>query len=384
MSKKATRNQQCSEKQEVLYLAIELSCSQWKLGFSIGASQRVRERNVAAGKLEKLQAEICAAKKRFGLSAGAAVRSCYEAGRDGFWLHRYLTQAGIENLIVDSSSIEVDRRARRAKSDGLDVQKLVSMLMRYHGGERKLWSVVRVPSVEEEDRRQLHRELKGLKKERTRGINRMRGLLACHGIAVKLGRGSSTEWLEGIRLWDGSKLPEGLKARLQREWEHLQYVGKEILAVEGSRRQALGETEGEKGADAEKVRRLMELRALGVNGAWVLVEEFFGWRKFRNRREVGALAGLTPTPYQSGDTNREQGVSKAGNRHVRGVIVELAWAWLRYQPKSKLARWYNRRFGNGNSRLRKVGIVAVARKLLIDLWRYLEFGVLPEGARLKA
>ena len=139
----------------------------------------------------------------------------------------------------------------------------------------------------------------------------------------------------------------------------------------------------QKGADVEKVKQLVKLRAIGLNGAWVLVEEFFGWRKFKNRRQVGGLAGLTGTPYNSGQTSREQGISKAGNRYVRGVIVELAWAWLRYQPRSKLARWYNRRFGDGSSRLRKVGIVALARRLLIDLWRYLDFGVLPEGARLK-
>jgi transposase len=384
MSKKTTRSGQSTGKDGFLYLAFELSNSTWKLGFSIGLGQRVRERNVPAGQLEKLQTEIGAAKKRFGLFATANVRSCYEAGRDGFWLHRYLTENGIENLIVDSSSIEVNRRARRAKSDRLDVQKLASMLIRYHSGERKVWSVVRVPSVEEEDRRQLHRELKGLKKERTRGINRIRGLLANQGVRVKWGRQDSAGWLEEIRLWDGTGLPSDLKQRLRREWEHLQYVGKQILAVEGERRQALRETKGEKREDAEKVRRLIKLRAVGPNGAWVLVEEFFGWRKFRNRRELGALAGLAPTPYQSGDMSQEQGVSKAGNRYVRGVIVELAWAWLRYQPRSKLARWYNRRFGSGNTRIRKVGIVALARRLLIDLWRYVEFGVLPEGARLKA
>lgn len=222
MSTKTTREQQSTEKQQILYLAFELGNSTWKLGFSIGLGQRVRERNVPAGKLEKLEAEIAAAKKRFGLVAGAKVRSCYEAGREGFWLHRFLTVRGIENLIVDSSSIEVNRRARRAKSDRLDVQKLVSMLIRHYSGERKLWSVVRVPSVEEEDRRQLHRELKGLKKERTRGINRIRGLLCNQGIRVKLGRGGSAEWLERIRLWDGSALSKGLKVRLQREWEHLQ------------------------------------------------------------------------------------------------------------------------------------------------------------------
>jgi transposase len=383
MSTKTTRSCQSTEKTGNLYLAFELSNSTWKLGFSIGLGQRVRERNVPAGELEKLQAEIGAAKRRFGLDAAASVRSCYEAGRDGFWLHRYLVEQGIENLIVDSSSIEVDRRARRAKSDRLDVQKLVSMLIRHHSGEPKMWSVVRVPSVEEEDRRQLHRELKGLKKERTRGINRIRGLLASQGVRVTLRQGAPADWLEQSRLWDGSELPPGMKDRLRREWEHLQYLGNQISAVEGERRKLLRAAREQKRPDIEQVERLVKLRAIGLNGAWILVEEFFGWRKFKNRREVGGLAGLTGTPYNSGDTTRELGISKAGNRYVRGVVVELAWAWLRYQPRSKLARWYNRRFGNGSSRLRKIGIVALARRLLIDLWRYLESGVVPEGARLK-
>jgi len=384
MTKKTTRRTQSTEKPGILYLAFELSNSTWKLGFSVGLGQRVRERNIKSGDLEKLEAELVGAKKRFGLDATAGVRSCYEAGRDGFWLHRFLTSRGVENLIVDSSSIEVNRRARRAKSDRMDVQKLVSMLMRYHSGERKVWSVVRVPSVEEEDRRQLHRELKGLKKERTRGINRIRGLLANHGVRVKWGRDASGRWMESVRLWDGRRLPAGLQGRLQREWQHLQYLGAEIRAVEATRRKERREAREQKREDIEKVERLMQLRAVGLNGAWILVEELFGWRKFDNRRQVGALVGLTPTPYQSGSTSREQGISKAGNRHVRGVVVELAWAWLRYQPRSKLARWFQRRFGNGNGRVRRIGIVALARRLLIDLWRYLEFGVLPEGARLRA
>lgn len=384
MIKKTTRTQQSTEIDGILYMAFELGNSNWKLGFSIGLGQRVRERNIPAGDMEKLLGEIESAKRRFGLSAASKVRSCYEAGRDGFWLHRYLTSQGIENLIVDSSSIEVNRRARRAKSDRLDVQKLISMLIRHWGGDRKVWSVVRVPSVEEEDHRQLHREQKSWKKERTRAINHIRGLLASQGVRLQMRKGMSADWVEEIRLWDGTGLPVNLKMRLRREWETLQWIGKQILAVEGERRKALREKRDKAGEHIEKIERLMRLRAIGLNGAWVLVEEFFGWRQFNNRREVGGLAGLTGTPYNSGDTNREQGISKAGNRYVRGVMVELAWAWLRYQPRSKLARWYNRRFGKGSSQVRKIGIVALARRLLIDLWRYVEFGVLPEGARIKA
>ena len=384
MKTKTTRSAQFTEKQENLYLAFELSNSTWKLGFSVDPGQPVRERDCPAGDTEKLQKEIEAAKKKFGLSASAEVRSCYEAGRDGFWLHRYLTKNGIENLIVDSSSIEVNRRAKQTKTDRIDVKKLVSMLMRYYSGEKKLWSIVRVPTVEEEDRRHLHRELKGLKKERTRSINRIRGLLANQGVKVKLTQSGSSEWIEQIRLWDGTSLPKGLQTRIKREWTYIRYLNDQILAVEGDRRKELQRPDGEKERDVKQVEQLLSLRAIGINGAWVLVREFFGWRKFKNRREVGGLAGITGTPYSSGESGREQGISKAGNRHVRGIIVELAWAWLRYQPKSKLTCWYQRRFGNGTSRQRRIGIVALARRLLIDLWRYLEFGVLPEGAELKS
>lgn len=383
MTRKTTRRQDSTTKQGDLYLAFELSERTWKLGFTIGLGQRVRERNVRAGDLDKLQKEIRAAKERFGLREKANVRSCYEAGRDGFWIHRHLIRQGIENLIVDSSSIEVNRRARRAKTDKLDVQKLASMLIRYHSGERKLWSIVRVPSVEEEDRRQLHRELSDLKKERTRATNRIKGLLATQGIRITLTPKTSAQILETIRLWDGSRLQECMKSRLQREWQYLQYVSEQILGLERERRRLLRESKDNNREDIKKIQQLMNLRAIGINGSWVLVEEFFGWRKFRNGKEVGSLAGLTPTPYRSGDSDREQGISKAGNRRVRAVIIELAWAWLRFQPESKLTCWYNNRFAGGKRRIRKIGIVAVGRKLLIDLWRYLEFGVLPEGALLK-
>ncbi len=269
---------------------------------------------------------------------------------------------------------------RRAKSDGLDARKLLTMLVRYHAGERKVWSVVRVPTVEEEDRRQLHRELRTLKKERTRTTNRIKGLLANQGIRLEKS-GDVSQRLGRLRLWDGSPLPAGLLARLKREWEHAEFLHGKIVELERERRQEI--REGRSPA-IEKVRQLMLLKAMGPSGSWVYVHEFFGWRRFRNRKEVGAAAGLTPTPYQSGDDSREQGISKAGSRHIRAVAIEMAWCWLRYQPRSKLSLWYQERFGRGGKRARKVGIVAVARKLLIDLWRFLEQGVIPEGATLKA
>jgi transposase len=237
-----------------------------------------------------------------------------------------------------------------------------------------------VPTVDEEDRRQLHRELRTLKKDRTMVTNRIQGLLANQGIRLPKSRDLGV-LLEGIRLWDGAPLPAGLRARLQREWEHAQFLHGKIRELERERQQAIRH---DRGQTTEKVRQLLRLRAIGPNGAWVYVNEFFGWRQFRNRKEVGAAAGLTPTPYQSGDRSREQGISKAGSRHIRAVAIEMAWCWLRYQPGSRLSRWYNQRFGHGGARMRKIGIVALARKLLIELWRFLEHGVIPEGAALKA
>jgi transposase len=184
-----------------------------------------------------------------------------------------------------------------------------------------------------------------------------------------------------VRLWDGSPLPPGLRARLQREGDHAQFLHAKILELERQRQQAIAHG---RGPAVAKVRQMLRLRAIGPSGAWVYVNKFFGWRRFRNRKEVGAAAGLTPTPYQSGDESREQGISKAGSRHIRAVAIEMAWCWLRYQPRSRLTRWYQVRFGRGGARARKVGIVALARKLLIELWRYLEYGVIPDGAALKA
>jgi transposase len=362
-----------------LYLAFELGLEEWKLGFATEPSAPPRVRTIPARDCARLTREIADAKQWFGVTPATPVRSCYEAGRDGFWLHRYLSSGGIANVVVDSSSIEVNRRARRAKSDRLDARKLVSMLLRYHTGERRVWSVLHVPTVADEDRRQLHRELRTLQKERTRVTNRVKGLLAAQG--VRLPKGTDLKGaLATVRLWDGSALPAGLRARLERECEHAQFLRATIGQLERERQRAIAHGSG---PALDKVRQLLRLRAIGPTGAWVYVNEFFGWRQFRNRKEVGAAAGLTPTPYQSGDARREQGISKAGSRHIRAVAVEVAWSWLRYQPHSRLSRWYQARFGRGGTRARRVGIVALARKVLIALWRFLEFGVVPEGARLK-
>jgi len=363
----------------VLYLAFELSNGDWKLASGTGPADNPRLRNIGARNTQSLLQEIAKAKKRFGLPTDAAVVSCYEAGRDGFWLHRYLSSQGISNCVVDSSSIEVKRRGRRRKTDDLDASKLLSMLIRWHQGEKSVWSVLQVPSVADEDRRQLHRDLLELKAEATQHTNRIRGLLASCGLSVTQIGEDFALVLAQLRTWDGQPLPEGMQQRLLREHERWRFVHRQILDVENERARKIRTSTEE---PLVKVRKLLQVRGIGVNSAWLYVMEFFGWRRIRNRRQLAALAGLTPTPYDSGDSSREQGISKAGNRRLRTMAVEIAWCWLRYQPDSALSRWFQQRFGSGNSRQRRIGIVALARKLLVALWRYLETGAAPAGAEI--
>lgn len=363
-----------------LFFAMELGWERWKLAFSTGLDQRIWGVSIPARDGQWMVAAVNRARQRYGLSEGCEVVSCYEAGRDGFWVDRWLRSLGIKNLVVDSSSIEVPRRSRRRKTDRLDAKKLVLMLIRYRMGDGRVWGVVRVPSQAQEDARHLHRELRTLRQERTRLINRIKGLLASQGVDGRMGRRGLLEPLEAVRTWDGSPLPEGLGQRLRLEMERYAFVRRQVLSLEAqAKRMVRKSSEGAVAA----IRRLASLRAIGRDGAMLLVREF-GWRDFRNRRQVGALAGLTPTPFQSGQSFREGGISRAGNRHVRGIIVDLAWSWLRRQPDSELSRWYRRRFAAGNSRLRRIGIVAMARKLLIALWRFWAQGKMPAGALLKS
>ncbi len=362
----------------VLNIAFELSNKTWKLAASDG--NRDKFKTIDARNLEALEKTIAWFKEKLGLGEEVLVRTCYEAGRDGFWLDRYLKEAGIENLVVDAGSIEVPRRKRRSKTDQIDAKNLLRLLMRYHGGDKKTWSVVRVPSVEAEDARRLHRELEELGEEKTRHTNRIRSLLITQGIDVKVGRGFP-ELFEAIELWDGTGLKEGLKGEIEREYKRLELVKEQIRELERKRQALVKAAEDEA---VRKVRRLQQLKGIGVHGAWVLTMESFGWRNFQNRREVGGSAGLTGTPYDSGESEKEQGISKAGNGRVRKLMVQLAWCWLQHQPRSKLSRWFFRRFSQGGKRMRRVGIVALARKLLIALWNFVERGIVPERALLKA
>jgi transposase len=365
-------------KQAVLYIAFELSNKTWKLAFSDGS--KVRYVSTDARDLNKLQVQIAMAKKRFGLKEDVTVVSCYEAGRDGFWLHRYLLSLGIENLVVDSSSIEVNRRKRRAKTDRIDAGKLLGMLIRYHGGEKKVWSVVRVPREEEENGRNLGRELEVLKRERTMHSNRIKGLFIQQGIVIKhLNVKRFLSELEGMCTWEGKELADDFKGRVVREYQRLRMAEEQIRELKKERARRV--TSSDK-LCYQQVAQLMRLRGIGPESSWDFVMEFFSWRDFQNRKQVGALAGLTPTPYDSGTSLREQGISKAGSGRIRALSVESAWCWLRFQPQSKLSRWFNKRFAQGGKRMRRIGIVAVARKLLIELWRYLKDGVVPQGADL--
>jgi len=253
------------------------------------------------------------------------------------------------------------------------------MLIRYYAGEKKVWGVVRVPSVEEEDLRQLHRELEGLIRERTKLGNRIKALLVAQGIRLSLKEGFLPR-LEDCVTGDGRRLPSELRSRIEREYERYLRADTLIKALRKTQRDRIKQA---KTAALQKIDGLMKLKGVGQRSAWVFVMEFFGWRNFKNRRQIASLAGLAPTPYASGDMILEQGVSKAGNRRIRSLMVEISWLWLKFQPESKLSQWYFERFADGGRRMRRVGIVALSRKLLIAFWEYLEKGKVPEGARLK-
>ena len=358
-------------------MAIEVSEGVWRLAFT--EQKGTRQKEVGAWEIESFRKEVGAARKRFGLGKTARVRSCYEAGRVGFSLHRFLEKEGIENLVVDPASIEVNRRRKHNKTDRLDAEKLLRMLVRYHVyGEKKCWQVCRVPTPEQESERRLDREYERLKKEQKGHVSRLRSLLALHGVRCahlrELRSGS-------VRDWSGTLLGAPWQEEIGRELARLRMANEQIRELTGHMKEAIDSPQ----THADQVAaQLHELRAIGRVGSTALSRQFFAWRQFQNRREVGAASGLASCPYNSGSLDVDQGISKAGNRRIRTLAVELSWLWLRYQPASALSRWYNRRFGRGGAkRMKRIGIVALARKLLVALWKYLEFGLVPEGAKLR-
>ena len=318
-----TRNAESTRTEALLHMALELGASEWKLGFGVEAGRKASQRTVAAGDVSGLMQEIARAKHRLGVPESARVVSCYEAGRDGFWLHRFLLSQGVENVVMDSSSIEVNRRYRRAKTDGVDVEKLLSLLIRHERGEKKVFGVAHAPSPEQEDERHLARELESLKQERTAHTNRIKGLLASVGArGVKVGK-SFLQQLDQVKQWNDEGLLASLRERLRREGERLALLESQIAELERFRRTASVEA-------TQKVERLQELKGIGGNSSWLFVVEFFGWRQFRNRREVAGLAGLTPMPYQSGDsveprTRDQQGGESSdpvdGDRDRLGMVA---------------------------------------------------------------
>ena len=372
-----TRPLECSA--STLFLAFELGSTKWLLAFTApAATQGPRMRTIAPGDLASLVTEIDRAKDRFALPRTAPVQSVYEAGRDGFWLHRWLLSQGISNVVVDASSIEVNRRARRAKTDRLDAKKLLAQLQRWAGGEPRVWSVVHVPTPEAEAARQVTREIEAVRQDRTRIRNRLQSLLATQGIRCALG-GEFVHRLAALRTGDGRALLPVWRARLTREWEQLQQIEGRLEALRGQRRTTLAELPGRVG---EVARQLARLKGVGDTGAAICSTELFGTRTFAKRTQIGALLGLVPMPYRSDQLVRDQGISKAGRGELRRVSVQLAWCWIRWQPTSALTRWFHGRFGT-SGRTRRIGIVAVARKLMVALWRFVERGIIPEGAALK-
>ena len=309
--------------------------------------------------------------------------SCYEAGYDGFWLHRLLEARGVRNYVTDPASLQVDRRARRAKTDRVDVERLLRSLMAYLRGEPKVWSVVRVPSVAEEDGRRLHRERGRLINERIQHVNRIKGLLAIHGVYdYQPLRHDRMQQLERLRTADGQTLPPRLKAEILRELQRLELVVTMIRTIEAERDAIATATTETEHRGAKKIQDLVRIKSIGPEFATTLVGEVF-YRSFDNRKQLAGYVGLTPAHFQSGSMCHDQGISKSGNAKARTVMVELAWLWLRHQPASPLSVWFHERVGKLKGRIRRITIVAVARRLLIALWRYLETGLVPEGAALK-
>lgn len=364
------------------FVAIELSKKDWLVAVSAPASEKVSLRKLPAGDGAGLLALLERVRGRSEAALGREVEvvSCYEAGYDGFWLHRLLERHGIRNHVFDPASLLVNRRARRSKTDRIDVQGLLRALMAHLRGEPGVVSVVRVPSVEAEDARRLHRERHRLIGERVQHVNRIKGLCALHGIYdYQPLRRDRRDRLAALCTGDGSALPPRLAAELGRELQRLELVLEMIATLEAARETAAAEPRPE----AAKICQLRRLKAVGPEFATVLTNEVF-YRRFDNRRQLAAYVGLDPSPYRSGRMDRDQGIAKAGNPKARTTMIELAWMWLRHQPDSALSRWFRERVGDLRGRPRRIAIVALARKLLVALWRYLETGLVPDGAALKA
>jgi transposase len=370
-----------------VFVALELSRSTWLIAVNLPDSEKVSKYRVAAADTAALLSLLSRLKVQAERRCRETARvvSIHEAGLDGFWVHRLLQADGIDSHVVDAASIAVERRNRRVKTDRIDVEKLLSTLMGWARGERRICSMVRPPSPQQEDERRLTRERETLIAERIKHVNRIKGLLATQGTFEfePLHKDRRQRMVE-LRCWNGQPLPPRLRAELLREVERLELVLAQIGKVEAERDQALRQVavieNAPEGSNAGVL--LVRLRGIGAEIASVLSGEAL-FRSFGNRREVAAYAGLTPSPWQSGGIDIEQGISKAGNSRLRRTMIQLAWLWLRNQPGSELSRWFHERVGDRRGKIRRIAIVAVARKLLVSLWRYVAQGVIPAGAVLK-
>ena len=365
-----------------IYVALELSGSKWVVAIQSPLSSKLGRHAIEARDKAALKRLLDQARQRVKAKFGEAeVISCYEAGYDGFWLHHWLTGQEVTNRVLDPASIQVDRRRRRPKTDRLDVEQLIRVLMALWRGERRVCRPVRVPSEQEEDSRRLLRERERLIKERVQHVNRIKGLLNTQGIGkVEPLAKAFLQHLPELRTGNGRPLLPGLRGALEREHRRLALVEEQLKALE---RVLLERQRGAEGEHASKVRQLQSLKSIGPIGAQCLVDEVFH-RDFANRREVGGYFGLAPTPFSSGGMQREQGISKTGTKRARAMAIELGWLWLRHQPGSALSKWFVERVGTAKGRIRRIAIAALARKLMIALWRFLTTGLIPDGAVLKA
>lgn len=366
-------------------VAIELSKKNWLVAALTPLADKISLYTLPAGDGSALVALVSGLRARAAtaLDRPVEVVSCYEAGYDGFWLHRRLAAEGVRNHVLDPASVQVNRRARRAKTDRIDAEALLRALLAHLRGEPKVVSVVRVPSVEEEDARRLHRERHRLIGERVAHVNRIKGLLATQGIYdYHPLRRDRHERLAALVTGDGHALAPRLADEVKRELKRLELVLEMIGELEAER-DAIAAAKRTSHPEAAKIQALVRLKAIGPEFATVLTGEVF-YKTFANRRQVAAYVGLDASPFCSGGLNREQGIAKAGNAKARTTMIELAWMWLRHQPDSTLSQWFRERVGTLKGRPRRIAIVALARKLLVALWRYVETGLIPQGAVLKA
>lgn len=367
-----------------LAVAFELSDARWVVGLQRGSSGRVSLHAVAAndvaGACRLIERERAAAER-----AGRRVQvvTCYEAGRDGFWLHRALLARGYTNHVIDPASIAVPRHQRRAKTDRIDARGLIAALRAWLGGERLRCRMAQAPSAAEEDARRPHRERERLVRERVQHVNRLKALCALHGIKhLAPLRADRRAQLAALRTWAGTPVPPAAAAELAREIERLELVLRQLWELERQRDTVLRQAPAADQTVA-KAQALIRLAGIAETTASVLAHEVF-YRRFANRRHVAGFVGLTGTPFASGPRYRDQGISKAGNRRARWVMIERAWRWLQYQPQSALSRWFKQRVGHAKGRVKRIALVALARQLLVALWRYVETGVLPAGALMKS